>query len=250
VSAAAVAAPSAPNLLGTWQEALPYLGDLSSVLDITESDWEDVSTGEVVVRRLPQISGPDRVLGLSFVDESPSAVWIAIIDNPHLHLSAELLDHTMAGSSPERKLLYQLLNLPFPLSNRCWIIEISSNNDVYEGSGGSIWRREWRGVENGPASLYDLPLDLQRQALAAVYTPVNEGSWTLLSIDDGVIVVYDVRADTAGNLPSGLVDRFAQDNVERTLSRLNDIAADSESHYGEEGHYTIFTPNHEPLERQ
>jgi hypothetical protein len=250
VSATAMATPSAPSLSGAWHEALPYLGDLSSVLEITESDWQDVSNGEVVARRLPQISGPDRVLGLSFVNESPRAVWIAIIDDPHLHLSAELVEHTMTGSSPEIKVLYQLLILPFPLSNRCWVIEISSDNDVYEGSGGSIWRREWRAVENGPAALYGLPLDLQREALAAVYTPVNEGSWTLLAIDGGVIVVYEGRADTAGNLPTGLVDRFAQDNVERTLSRLSDIASESESHYGEEGHYTIFTPNYEPLERQ
>jgi hypothetical protein len=83
-----------------------------------------------------------------------------------------------------------------------------------------------------------------------VYTPVNEGSWTLLPVGDGTIVIYEGRSDISGNLPRGLVDRLAQENVERSLSRLSDIAVESESHYSEEGHYTILAPSYEPLELQ
>ena len=147
-------------------------------------------------------------------------------------------------------MLYQLLDLPFPISNRFWIIEISSNADVYARSGGLLWRREWRSIENGQGEVYSLPLELQSGALSAVYAPVNEGSWTLLPVGVGTIVLYEGRADSAGNLPMGLVDRIALENVERTLSRLGEIASEAASHYGEEGHYTIYAPNNQPLGRE
>ena len=248
VAATVAAAPAFSALSSAWHDALQYQSEFLSSLEISSGDWAEVSRGEVVVSRQPQPTGPDRVWGVSFIDEPPRSVWIAIIDDPHLHLSSEVLEYAMASSSPERKVLYQLLDLPFPLSNRCWVIEISSNSDVYERSGGLVWRREWRSIENGQDALHSLPTELQSGALSAVYAPVNEGSWTLLPVGDGTIVVYEGRADSAGSLPGGLVDRFAQENVERTLLRLGEIASEAASHYGAEGHYTIFAPNNEPLE--
>ena len=242
---------SSLDLSNAWRTAAPYQVGFASSLEILDGDWSEVSRGEVVVRREPQASGPDRVWGVSFIEEPPSSVWIAIIDDPHLHLSSEVLEYALESSTPERKVLYQLLDLPFPISDRFWIIEISSNADVYARSGGLLWRREWRSIENGQwGGVYSLPTELQSGALSAVYAPVNEGSWTLLPVGVGTIVLYEGRADSAGNLPMGLVDRIALENVERTLSRLDEIASEAEAHYGEEGHYTIFAPNNEPLGRE
>jgi len=246
----ALATPTSQSMAEAWQEAISYIDDSSTHLNIVDGDWQDVSAGEIVSRRVGWSHGPDSVQALYFVEQPLAAVWIAIIDDPHLHLSAELVEYTLAGSSPERKLLYQLLDLPFPISNRCWVLEISNNSLVYERSGGRVWRREWRALDNGPSLLRGLPVELRGDALSAIYTPVNEGSWTLMTVGNGTLVVYEGRADTAGNLPSAIVDRFAQDSVEESLSRLSDIAATSVSHYVEEGHYIILAPNNEPLEQQ
>ena len=69
--------------------------------------------------------------------------WIAILDDQHDKLVSGLTEEQLPGTNQDHKYLYQRLALPWPFSDRQWVIDLSNNRTLWEKSHGAIWERTW-----------------------------------------------------------------------------------------------------------
>lgn len=227
----ALAAPDPAALSRDWS---------ARAAAMTQQAWRPVALSAAqlgvlaagdVVRAREQLEGADRVLGAIWSSHPRDHLWIAILDDKHDTLVRDLFEQQLPGTVPQRKLLYQRLDLPWPFDDRQWVIEIRNNPSLWAATDGLIWERTWRLADPG------LAISATPDAL---WTPVNEGGWTLVDAAGGTIVLYHARTVVGGAIPDDAVASYAMAKLEEMMRHVVSRAASLGDHYG---------PDHERLYR-
>ncbi|NOY26578.1 MAG: hypothetical protein GXP62_11950, partial [Oligoflexia bacterium] len=162
--------PDAKTLLKTWTSWQPLMRQQARIpVDIDARDLERVARGDIA-RHRTQLQGIDRVVGLTWSALPRDALWIAIIDDAHDTMVDGLTEIHLTPTRPHQKLLFQHIDLPWPFSDRQWVIDIRNNGKLAASSHDAVWERTWMQSEKQQAlaqqiSRTDMPAD------DAIWTP-------------------------------------------------------------------------------
>ena len=133
---------------------------------------------------------------------------------------------------------YQHLSLPWPITDRHWVIEAVQDVDLAAGTESFVWAHRWDLIDGGPARARravaagragDLtPGDIE----GAIYLPANEGAWILFSLDhDLTLLAYRVRTVVGGGIPDSWITTFAMAQLEGLLRQVEDRAPTARADY-------------------
>ena len=225
LAGASLAQPSSPSiekLENTWDKLIPQIEqNARHPIALTEQDFVTVSKGKVAKRRIRE-PGPDRALGMMWTSIDRNQVWIAILDDVHDTLVNALTERRLGHSQAGHKLLYQHLNLPWPVQDRQWVVEIQNNLAIADQSNGMLWERSW--------DLAD-PERMPEPDPNAIWVPVSNGSWLLVPIDGGTLVIYHTRSAIGGRIPDEVVTRWAMATLDEMMLHITERAASIPDHY-------------------
>ena len=212
----------------------------------TAADWLELANGNTVTHRSrTDHEAGNRVLAMRFIDQPPVSVWLAILDGKHAGLSVEYSEWTISAT-PTSKVLYQHLDLPFPIANRHWILEAHSNGELYTKSGMTAWERSWALDARGEAALASLPASVREAGASAIWTPKNRGGWLLLAVGWGTLAIYQLETDIGGWIPDDLVASYALSTLKTLVDRTAALADRVAVHYTT-GHNAIYAPDGTPV---
>lgn len=216
-----LAHPSAEALRGAWERNRSAL-DAHAVfpLAFTEAEWERVAQGKVA-RRREHLDGADRVVGLIYVEASMEATWVSVQD-PHGSYVHGMLHEELPGSTFQRRLLFQHIDLPWPMVARQWVIEVRNNLALIEASQGRVWERTWKLSPERGASHEDPK---------AVWLPVNDGGWYFVQAESGTLLAYHVRSVVGGSVPDELATRWSFSTLTGMLEGIRDRLPWAATHY-------------------
>ncbi|MEQ1507370.1 MAG: hypothetical protein ABMB14_34395, partial [Myxococcota bacterium] len=198
-AAVALAAPDAAALTASWEGWRTTL-DASAryPFRFTADEWARVARGDVMKRR-ERLDGTDRVLGVVWVDAPPDRTWIAIHD-PHGQYVDDVVHEELPGSTESDRILYQRIDLPWPLTPRQWVIRVRNNLGLIAATRGAVWERTWE-LSDQRGAAAELP--------HAVWLPVNEGGWFLVDAAGGTLLGYHVRTAVGGIVPDEAALRWS-----------------------------------------
>jgi hypothetical protein len=225
----------------------------------TSEQFEDLLDHEVVkVRRKEARAGDPtgqrhhRVVGFILVDQPRVNVWIAVMDSD---LWSESRYHGVRIWSDDRgrATMYQHVDLPWPLADRHWVIDLDKGWDVTAASDGLIWEHLWELAPEGERVARDVVGEGKVPGLTlediedAVYLPSNHGAWIVISLaPQRSLLVYHVSADMGGSIPESWVATAAMAHLESLLGRAAEISALVPDHY-QGDHAPILSGTGEPI---
>jgi hypothetical protein len=197
---------------------------------LTSGQIEELLAGGVArIRRRPDRAledPPERVTGYRLIRHPRDQVWIAALD-PSFQatdlLSEARLQHFDDGSS----LWHQYLSLPWPVTDRQWVIRVGQRRDLAEQTQGLVWEQYWQLADDGERiaaeslAAGNLPEITPETAKDAIYVPANEGSWVMFRIEDDVtLVAYRIVARVGGNIPDSWIATFGMAQLGRVLDEV------------------------------
>lgn len=213
-------------------DPLPFLGS---------DQIDDLVRGEVVrVRRRDPRGGddaPERVTGYMLVERPRLAVWLAALDPdfPQNSMLTEVqLDQDDAGGST----WYQHLSLPWPITDRHWVITLRKDLDLARSTKGFVWSHGWVLAEDGERIARETVAagragDLTPDDIAdAIYLPANEGAWIMFALDtDLTLIAYRVETIVGGGIPDSWIATFAMAQLTGLLREVDEHAETALENY-------------------
>jgi hypothetical protein len=205
-------------------------------LNLADLDFENLNAGHTVIRVLnspskSQLEGADNfgVLAMKIVEAPRLLVWLALItDSEELdgRLTRAILSEGPAGS----KVSYQHINLPWPVRDRHWVVQVENNVDLAHASVGRIWERQWRLHARGRQLIDSAYADgtivgvTQRLLDRSVYLPSNRGSWTVFDLGQNrTLVATFVDFTLGGLIPDRLVRSYTKRELRDGIATLDDL---------------------------
>lgn len=236
LAASAAEPPSADELKGSWERWRSELDTHARYpFRFSDKEWATVAAGKVT-RRRERLTGTDRVLGMIWVDADLDTTWLAVQD-AHASLTEGLIDEDLPGSTMEKRILFQSLDMPWPLSTRQWVILVVNNRPLREATGGAFWERSW-------------DLSDQRGAKAeqdnAVWLDVNEGGWFFAEAGGGTLLGYHARTVVGGIVPDEMVTRWSFGRLRGMLRDIAERTTWVRTHYVGD-HELILRPGGTPI---
>ena len=188
--------------------------------------WTEVASGRIA--RLGDTAASGRVVAVGVIHASRPAVWLALTDD-HLSDNVDsLTEVALRGAWSSPKTLYQRLDLPWPVTDRHWVIDLRNNATL---AAAGVWERAWT-LDRAALLTAREHTDIAGfDAAAAIAT--NDGSWLLVSIDThDTLAVYQARVQLGGALPDGAVDAFTRGQVDGLYSGIRKGAESLSKRYG------------------
>ena len=208
---------------------------------LTADQIDDLLKGDVVRirRRNPQKGddAPERVTGFVLLEHSRRAAWLAAL-NPDFPQNSMLTQVRLMQDDLGRSMWYQHLSLPWPITDRHWVVELDKDHEMARSTEGFIWVQQWRLADDGPALAADTvargaagdltPAKVEK----AIYLPANEGAWILFSLDaELTLLAYRVTTVVGGGIPDSWIATFAMAQLRGLLSEIDALAATAEADY-------------------
>lgn len=183
-----------------------------------------------VRRRGPETAEGRReeAVGYILVEAPRRSVWLAALD-PAFEGSDLLTEVRLSEGEDGSSIWYQHADLPWPISDRHWVIHLAKSRELAERTKGFVWEHHWELADNGAAIAAETvasgraaPLTPEKVA-GAIYLPHNQGAWTAFSLErDRTLVVYRVSTDVGGSIPESWIATFAMAQLEGLLRRLEE----------------------------
>jgi hypothetical protein len=225
----ALALPPAATLSEDWARHQKHASKLPQFnIGLEQKDFAVLAKGEIVRKRLV-LDGPDRAVGAVWSALPRDALWIAILDDAHTALVKGLHEERISGDPGGDKLLYQHLDLPWPFTDRQWVIAIQNDVPLLNATDGGVWSRTWHLAD---------PATVPKPDPDAIWTPMIDGSWLLISAGGGTIAVYQVRTLIGGAIPMEAVTQWALRALDEMLNKMVLRAGEIPAHY--DGEHTPF----------
>ena len=159
------AQPDASTLAAAWGAQRSVVeAQAFRPVDLTAQDFAELGAGRVAKRRIPA-GDADRILGATWSAHSRDALWIAILDDADFTLVESLTEIRLADTDWGHKRLYQHLDLPWPVSDRHWVLEIKNNVALAAQTQDQVWERVW--------DLAD-PSHIPSGRPEAIWSPIND----------------------------------------------------------------------------
>ncbi len=236
-SSALCGPPSAEQMRESWGALQPIVAAQATFPIVMQPrDFEAMGDGKIAKRRIRE-DGPDRAMGAMWAPLDRNQIWVAILDDAHDNLVSALTETRLGPSQQGNKLLYQHLDLPWPVQDRQLVVEIQNNTEIARATEGVLWERSW--------DLADSKLMTDADP-HAIWVPLATGSWLLFPVEDGTIVVYHARSTIGGRIPDEIVTRWAMATVDEMMVHIVDRAREITGHYTE-GHEIFFGGDNQPI---
>ena len=222
VAMASTPVPSKEELAQTWSTLAPVVATKAVFpIQLTPQDFETLAKGKVAKRRIRE-DGPDRAMGAIWTPLDRKLLWIAILDDIHDKLVSSLTETRLGPSAEGHKLLYQHLNLPWPIQDRQLVVEIQNNAQIAAATTDVLWERSWDLAE---------PNLMKESDPSAIWVPMATGSWVLFPVADGTVVVYHARSAIGGRIPDEVVTRWAMATLDEMMLHVAERAKEITEHY-------------------
>lgn len=184
-----------------------------------------------------------RVLAFYLLPSPRDVVWIAAMD-PHF-LGNDRLSEARLESDGMRSLWYQLMDPPWPVKNRHWVIRVEKPQKISIATDDRVWEQVWGLADDGErialevtaeGRVPEVPLE---RALKSRYLEENVGAWTVFRLEDDLtLLAYQLTIVMGGWVPDRLTARFAMGALEQLMKAVEDNTKKVQSHYD---------PEHEPV---
>jgi len=214
-------------------------GAVFSLPVLSEAQLSELSSGRVVSMLTRGASVETwRAIGLIVSPSSQRAVWLSCQDL-HFSNAERVIEHRVAGSAASDKASwYGHLDLPMPVSDRHWVVDVWNNHSLSQKTGGRMWEHPWRLNPDGISLMRPVVERGEVAGLAlaafdhAIYTPVNNGAWVAITLPDGeTLVAYHGATDIGGTVPGKMVAQFSVSGMQSMLERVSSRAAEVPAHY-------------------
>jgi hypothetical protein len=176
------------------------------------------------------------VLAYYLIRRPRDETWVASVD-PHF-LGNDRLSEARLETVGTKSVWYQLLDPPWPVKNRHWVIDVVKATEVATGSADRIWEQWWNLTDDGErialevtaaGRVPEVPLE---RALKSRYLEENVGAWTLFALEDELtLVVYQLTVVMGGWIPDRLTARFAMGALEELMQTVERAAGQITEHY-------------------
>lgn len=223
--------PSAEALRAAWEAtASPHWVHRPTFSD---RDWSRLAAGKVVKRR-ERLDGPDRVIGAFWSASPKDPLWLSVQDERHWVVVDGYVDEDLPGSTFANRTLYQRIGLPWPFSDRQWVIELGNNDPLRAQTNNGVWERAWS-LSTRRGSVHEDP--------DAVWVEYNDGGWILASLGGGTLLIYHVRATVDGSIPDEAATQWALMTVSGMLRQIDERATTEVPTHYVAGHVPIVRPD-------
>jgi hypothetical protein len=221
-TAHASAAPSLEVLTAVWAKNQSIIAEHAGhPVALERSDFQTIAKGGIAKRRRRE-DGPDGAIGIGWTPHTRAAVWVAIIDDIHNTMVSSLTEHRLGTTVDGQKLLYQHLDLPWPFTDRQWVIAIQNNTRIAHSSLNQVWERSWK-LESTQSVPPGDP--------GALWVPMINGAWLAIEASGGTLLVYQARTTIGGAIPDDLVTRWALATLDEMMGGVFSRAAEIPTHY-------------------
>jgi len=189
---------------------------------------ESLDQGDVlrIVERHADRDQPARALAFKLSAHPMQALWVASVD-PHLTVDPDLIERRLSRTG-HKELWYGYYDLPYPLSDRHWLVESWNNRRLARATAGRAWEHAWRLAEGrmDQARAYVSAGHIQGVTLesmdSAVQTPHNHGAWVVLRLSDGrSLLGYHATSTVGGSIPDWLVLQLVRGKLQALLERVD-----------------------------
>lgn len=193
---------------------------------------QEVLNGGVakIRERGASVDAPQRALGYILIDHPRPAVWLAALEPDYIPVKG-LTEFMTKTDSIGNSTWYQHIKLPWPVTNRHWLIDLENNTELADATRGKVWEQTWdlnpgrepeakRIVGRGLVSGITVA-----EAQKSIFTPVNHGAWIAVRLrDDKTMLIYAVTSVIGGMIPESLVIRYAMSTLDELLYGIADRA--------------------------
>lgn len=177
-----------------------------------------------------------RVLAFYLLESPRDVVWIAAMD-PHF-LGNDRLSEARLESDGSTSLWYQLMDPPWPVKNRHWVIRVDKPAEVAKATDNRVWEQTWGLADDGKriamevtaaGRVPDVPLE---RAKKSRYLEENVGAWTVFELEDNLtLLAYQLTIVMGGWVPDRLTARFAMGALEDLMKAVEDNTHKVREHY-------------------
>jgi len=242
---AALAAPTSAELEAAMQAYSAQA--VNGLPTLTEAQRQDLIQGRCVrvLRENPDPEKPSAATGMILVKVPRPNLWIATQDL-HASVDPDLTEFIVKPIGPDAAWWYGYWDLPRPVKDRQWVVHSYNNHDLAAATGGQAWEHVWSLVPDGLDHVRSMVGEGAKRGIDAgdldhaIFTPVNEGSWTMLTLGDHTLLAYQATSVVGGSIPSWMVQKLAMMRLESVLRRVEDRAQTwVPSHYAG-GHEAVY----------
>jgi hypothetical protein len=192
--------------------------------------------GKVLKQRLKNDDG-DVAIGMLVSDEPMRDLWLGSLD-PDFDIVKNVRTYNFPTPPDAVTRWYGLVDLPFPFTDRHFLITTVVNKAIAAASGGRIWERAWHLEPDGVATMTPLVAAGKVEGVTpamfekAIYTPVNRGSWFFVQLDPAhVLMGYTCATVIGGDIPEGLVTQHVLQGLDELLTTVVSRARGMNEHY-------------------
>lgn len=219
-------------------------------------ELDELLRGEVVRRKVRgrPPANQDRVLGIVLTRLPRVQPWIVVTD-PHFATDTQYAGKKLDPPDANPVRSYGFLDLPWPVADRHWVVDVATNRKLAEKTEGRCWERHWdlsRDGEKLAAEVYTtagLPGTDPAKLSEVIYTPVNAGSWIFVQLPKGLtLVAYQLATQVGGDIPEEALHSFALQAMGQLMRGVISKAEGVGGHY-DAAHATLPAGDGAPLPR-
>lgn len=218
----------AAALASAWDAIAPEVARLAAVppAPIPAEAFRAAATGEIHARTTSPPARRVQAVGVLPVDRA--LAWLSITDDRLDEHVSGLDEVALQGRWTDEKLLYQRIDLPWPLQDRHWVIQLRNNEALAAATG--AWERSW-----GPANARLGEARARTDAAAfdaALRVDENLGSWILVPVEGATLAVYQAQVSLGGSIPDGALASYVRSQVQETFRGVGENARALAGRYG------------------
>jgi len=160
-------------------------------------------------------------------EHSQAALWVASLD-PHLTVDPDLIEKKLAEHNG-REIWYGYYKLPYPFSDRHWVIESWNNLALAKATNGASWEHAWQLAPGQESTVFSAVREGAVEGVdaaavdSAVKTPHNHGAWLVIRLENGKSLLgYHATSTVGGSVPDWIVLQLVHGKLDALLKRVND----------------------------
>lgn len=194
---------------------LPALSD-AQLGDLLEGDCVRVLVPN------PDPDGASMAAGVVLSSVPRDRLWLAAQD-PHAQVDPDLTEFVVVERGPDAAMWYGYWDLPRPVRDRQWVVDSYNNHDLAKATGNAAWEHVWKLVPDGLERVRAMAGTPTARGIDAddldhaIFTPVNEGSWSMIEVGDRTLLAYQASSVVGGSIPDWMVSKLVMLRLESVL---------------------------------
>jgi hypothetical protein len=218
---------------------------------LSKAQISKVLEGELVVQKAEiNDKGLRYMMSAQILDIDPVDFWLTIIDRPHYaDIIRDITESIVSRTFSDHFYTYSVLDAPL-VAPRHQVLDVYTNNELYEASGGKVWEQYWHKVDDMPAEIKHALASPNLTNIApgdvkdAVEVKYNRGSWYIYALPDGRTWAesYTIN-DPGGKIPRWVVNSISVKATKTTHDSYADWARNDLRGHMAGGHQELMAPN-------